>query len=87
MQHIYSVMPLLKDHLDELAADAIDQYKRGITSCPLFIMYLQPEGNPVWDKAEQPCRNYAYVRDILKKKSQKKHIIKVLYVRHNGVEQ
>ena len=65
MEHIYSVIPLLEDHFEERAADAIDQYKRRITSCPLYMMYLQPEGDPVWDKATPQCSLYRRYKKVL----------------------
>ena len=65
MNHVYSIMPLAEDHFEERVADLIDQYKRRITSCPLFVMTLLPEGDPVIDKAEKFCRIYARYRDAL----------------------
>ena len=47
----YSMMPLVTDHFDEMVEDIKEQYRRGVTTCPLFIMTLVPEGDPVWDKA------------------------------------
>ena len=67
MEHTYSVLPLLEDHFDERVADIIDQYKRKVTSCPLFMMVLIPEGNPVWDKAEKLCGIYARYKKALDK--------------------
>ena len=65
MEHVYSVIPLLEDHFEERLADVKDQYKRKISSCPLFMMYFMPEGNPVWDKATNSCRIYArYKREL-----------------------
>ena len=65
MEHIYSVTPLLEDHFEERLADIIDQYERKITSCPLFMMYFMPEGDPVWDKATPACKEYArYKREL-----------------------
>ncbi|MBE6695235.1 MAG: hypothetical protein E7587_02165 [Ruminococcaceae bacterium] len=65
MEHVYSIMPLADDHFDERVADLIDQYKRRITSCPMFVMTLVPEGDPVIDKAEGFSRIYARYRDAL----------------------
>lgn len=61
----YSVIPLNDAHLEEMCDDIRDQYRRGITTCPLFIMTLVPEGNPVWDKAGDMCKRYARFRDKL----------------------
>ena len=65
MMYNYSIMPLNVTHLDEMCADIKDQYKRGITTCPLFIMTLVPEGDPVWNKAEKMCSSYEKFRDNL----------------------
>lgn len=65
MEHVYSIMPLAEDHFEERVADLVDQYRRRITSCPLFVMTLQPEGDPVIDKAEGFSRIYARYRDAL----------------------
>lgn len=65
MEHVYSIMPLVEDHFEERVADLIDQYQRRITSCPLFLMTLIPEGDPVIDKAENFSRIYARYREAL----------------------
>ena len=65
MDHVYSIVPLAEDHFAERVADLVDQYKRRITSCPLFLMTLIPEGDPVIDKAESFSRIYARYRDAL----------------------
>ena len=67
MMYNFSMMPLNTTHLEEVCADVKEQYRRGITTCPLFIMTLVPEGNPVWDKAGQMCEKYAKFRDELAK--------------------
>jgi len=61
----YSVMPLDSEHFEERLADIRDQYTRGITSCPMFIMSLVPEGTPVWDKVGPLCRIYRRYREAL----------------------
>ena len=63
--YTYSMMPLDIDHIDELTHDIKDQYARGISSCPMFIMTLVPEGNPVWDKVGDMCDKFARFRDRL----------------------
>ena len=65
MEHMYSIMPLDEVHFDEIVADIRDQYERRISSCPLFIMKIIPEGDPVWNKVEPLCRSYARFRDAL----------------------
>ncbi|MBR2404302.1 MAG: hypothetical protein IKA95_01435 [Clostridia bacterium] len=49
MMYTYSIMPLTEQNFDDICNDVIDQYKRDISTCPLFKMTLVPEGNPVWD--------------------------------------
>lgn len=61
----YSMMPIVTDHLDEMCDDIKQQYTQGVTTCPLFIMTLVPEGDPVWDKAGDLCGKYAMYRDKL----------------------
>ena len=51
MLHTYSVTPMGEDHFEERVADLVYQVKAGITTVPLLMMILHPEGNPVWDKA------------------------------------
>lgn len=63
----FSMMPLNDAHFDEMCADIKEQYKRGITTCPLFIMTLVPEGEPVWDKVRPMCEKFARFRDELAK--------------------
>ncbi len=65
MEHIYSVIPLMEDHFEERLQDVIDQYERKITSCPLFMFTLVPEGDPAWDKAEVQCKIYKRYHDAL----------------------
>ena len=61
----YSMMPLETDHLDELVADIKDQYNRGISTCPMFIMTLVPEGTPVWDKVGPMCEKFRKFKERL----------------------
>ncbi len=67
MMYNFSMMPLNVTHLDEMCEDIKEQYRRGVTTCPLFIMTLVPEGNPVWDKAEKMCVSYEKFRENLEK--------------------
>lgn len=53
--YTYSILKLDEEHFDEVLADLKDQYKRGISSCPMFMMKLVPEGDPVWDKVGPMC--------------------------------
>ena len=45
MMYNYSMMPLNDSHFEEVIADIKDQYMRGVTTCPMFIMTLVPEGD------------------------------------------
>jgi len=55
---LYTMMPLMSDRIDELCEDIADQYERKIANEALFIMNLQPEGDPVSDKAANFCETY-----------------------------
>ena len=57
--HLYSIMPLDIDHIDEICEDIRLQYETGVASCPLFSCTLVPEGNPPADKASELCEIYA----------------------------
>ena len=63
--YTYSMMPLDTAHIDELVADIKEQYERGISTCPMFIMTLVPEGEPTWDKVGPMCEKFALFRDRL----------------------
>ena len=65
LMYNYSMMPLVTYHFDEMVADIKDQYRRKVTTCPLFIMTLVPEGDPVWDKAGKMCEKYERFREAL----------------------
>lgn len=65
MEHLYSIVPLLEDHFDERVAEMVEQYEKKIITCPLFVINLIPEGDPVWDKAEAPSMLYRRYRKAL----------------------
>ena len=65
--HLYSIMPLNLDHLDEICQDIYEQYINGVTTCALFSMTLVPEGDPVVDKAKILCDKYLIFKDKLDK--------------------
>lgn len=56
--YTYSVVPLDEAYFDEICNDVIDQYDKGISSCPMFKLTLVPEGDPVWDKIGPACALY-----------------------------
>lgn len=62
---LFSIMPLDTEHIDEVCEDIADQYKNGITTCPLFCMTLVPEGDPPADKAGALCEKYALFKSRL----------------------
>ena len=47
MEHLYSIMPLDLDHVEELCADIKQQYEQGVATCVLFYCKLVPEGKPL----------------------------------------
>ncbi len=63
---LYSIVPLLTGHADELCEDIRRQYENGISTCPLFMMTLVPEGAPAINKAKILCEKYQIFRDKLK---------------------
>lgn len=65
MLYTYSIMPLNEAHFDEICEDVRDQYRRGISSCPMFKLTLVPEGNPTWDKVGPACKIYRRFREAL----------------------
>ena len=71
----YSIMPLDELHFDEICDDVRDQYKRGISSCPMFKMTLVPEGDPVWDKVGPACKLYRRFKEVLSKEGIKTGIL------------
>ena len=63
----YSIMVPDVDHLEEMCADVVFQYKTGVTTMPLFSMSFVAEGNPFIDKASIFCEKYILFRDRLRK--------------------
>lgn len=63
----YSMMPLIDDHFEEIVVDVKEQYRRGVTTCPMFIMTLVPEGenNSIWNKVDPLCKTYERFRHAL----------------------
>ncbi|MBR6747307.1 MAG: hypothetical protein IKM07_00090, partial [Clostridia bacterium] len=64
--HLYSIMPLDTEHLEEVCQDIRAQVEQGVATCPLFCMTLVPEGNPPVNKAKLLCEKYALFRDRLR---------------------
>lgn len=65
MLYTYSIMPLNDDHFDEVVADAADQYRRNISTCPMFCIKIHAEGKPAIPKAKIECERYDRFRDAL----------------------
>ena len=65
MNHTYSVMPMYEDNFDKIIGDVVDQYRRNITTMPVFHVNLLPEGDPLIDKAEHYAKLSARYRDAL----------------------
>ena len=63
--HLYTVMPLLAEHIDEYCEDIRRQVENGTASCALFMMTLVPEGDPPVDKAEILSNLYAQYKEKL----------------------
>ena len=64
---LYSIMPLDTEHIEEICEDIRTQYETGVSTCPLFKMTLVPEGNPVVNKVDVFCSQYALFRERLLK--------------------
>ncbi|MBR2477028.1 MAG: hypothetical protein IKB50_02700 [Clostridia bacterium] len=63
--HLYSIMPLDTEHIDEICEDIRNQYETGVSTCALFSMTLVPEGNPPSDKAGIMCNKYKLFKEKL----------------------
>ncbi len=64
--HLYTIMPLDVDHIDEICEDIRLQYESGVATCALFSMTLVPEGDPPVDKVGQLCAKYDLFREKLR---------------------
>lgn len=60
-------MPLDIEHIDEICTDIKFQVDNNIAVCPLFLMYCSPEGTPVFNQAEEQCKNLKLFKDKLDK--------------------
>ena len=65
MLYTYSIMPLKEENFEAVCEDIRDQYRRGVSSCPMFSLTLVPEGTPVWDKVGPACKIYRKYREAL----------------------
>ena len=63
--YLYSIMPLKKEHVNEICNDIKRQYDEGIATLALFFVKLVPEGDPAVDKAGIFAEDYVVFRDKL----------------------
>ena len=63
--HLYSIMRLDEEHIDEYCEDMRQQYEMGVANCFLFSCTLVPEGNPPKDKATELCNIYDKYKEKL----------------------
>ncbi len=65
--YAYSIMRLSvdDDKILDVCEDIKNQYESGVTSCPLFLMSLVPEGNPVKNKPQILTDKYLKFKKIL----------------------
>ncbi len=60
-----SIMPLMREHVEEICEDIIDQQRRGISNVAMFMMKFNPDGTPPVNRAEKQCRLYDEYRSRL----------------------
>ncbi len=68
MKHLYSIMPLDMEHIEEVCADIEQQYKTGVATCALFMCKLVPEGTPLINKAEIFAEKFKQFQKCLREK-------------------
>ena len=62
----FSIMIADEDHIDEYCNDIAFQIRNGVATMPLFCFTLNPEGDPVIDKAELCSSVYKKYKEKLK---------------------
>lgn len=67
MDHVFTIMSLNTEYLDEICQDIKEQVECGVASCALFSMTLVPEGNPPANKAKIMCEKYMLFKEKLDK--------------------
>ena len=65
---LYTVIPLLGSHIEEVCIDIQKQCDSGAATCPLFMMTLVPEGDPPANKVDNLCERYKIYRKKLSEK-------------------
>lgn len=63
--HLFTIMPIDVNHVDEICDDIKYQYENGIADCALFKMTLHPEGTPPAPKAEILTEGYTIIKNRL----------------------
>lgn len=70
-----SIMPLDTCHVEEVAADIIEQQRLGASTHAMFMMKFNPEGTPAVDKATSQCEKYDLFRERLDKAGAKHGVL------------
>lgn len=60
-----SIMPLDAGNINSVCDDVIEQQRTGVSTHAMFIMYFDPEGTPLAERAGQFCRVYDLYRERL----------------------
>ena len=63
--HLFTIMPIDVNHVDEICDDIKYQYENGIADCALFKMTLHPDGTPPAPKAEILTEGYKNIKNRL----------------------
>ena len=83
--HLYTVMHLQKDHIDEVCADIKSQIQNGVATCPIFMFKLAPEGTPPVDRAKIFCDIYREYKTRLDKMGIKNGILVQCSIGHDYI--
>lgn len=62
---LYSIAPLNREHMDEVCREITELVSSGAVTEPLFIMPIEPEGDPPIDKASGFCETFDLYREKL----------------------
>ena len=85
MDYLYSIMLLDVEHIDEICKDIKEQYDSGVTTCPLFMVKLVPEGKPLINKAQIAGEKYALFKKKLDAMNVKSGILVQCSIGHGWV--
>ena len=70
-----SIMPLYKNHVEEICQDIVQQQQTGVSTHAMFYMKFNPEGTPAVNKAEAQCKTYDLFRERLDKAGAKHGVL------------